>query len=74
MTGLSCFIISINYETKNFSVIQEFMISRGLRTNNPLFSNIPVDANNYDDVIPAFKIQFKLIILTRIITIIILMT
>ena len=55
MTGLSCFILKINYETKSFSVVQEFMISRGLRTNNPLFANIPVDANNYDDVIPVFQ-------------------
>ena len=55
MAGLSCFILNINCETKNFSVIQEFMISRGLRTNNPLFANIPVDSNNHDDIIPVFQ-------------------
>ena len=53
MSGLSNFILNVNYNTKTFTVVQEFMISRGLRLNNPLFSNLPIDPYNYDDVIPA---------------------
>ena len=53
MSGLSNFILNVNYDTKTFTVVQEFMISRGLRLNNPLFLNLPIDPNNYDDVIPV---------------------
>ena len=52
MTGLSNFILSVDYKTKTFNVVQEFNISKTLRLNNPLFSNLPEDSNNYDDVIP----------------------
>ena len=52
MSGLSNFILRVNYITKTFSVVQEFMISRGLKVNNPLFANLPPDPNNYDDIIP----------------------
>ena len=52
MTGLSNFILSVDYKTKTFKVVQEFNISKTLRLNNPLFSNIPEDYNNYEDVIP----------------------
>ena len=52
MSGLSNFILRVNYETKTFSVVQEFMISRGLKVNNPLFMNLPNDPNNYNDIIP----------------------
>lgn len=53
MSGLSNFILRVNYETKKFMVVQEFMISRGLKVNNPLFSNLPNDPNNYNDIIPS---------------------
>ena len=53
MSGLSNFILRVNYETKTFRVVQEFMISRGLKINNPLFMNLPNDPNNYNDIIPT---------------------
>ena len=55
MVGLSNFILSINYFTKTFTVVQEFMINKWLKLNNPLFSNLPVDPYNYDDVIPVIE-------------------
>ena len=53
MSGLSNFILRVNYEEKTFRVVQEFMISRGLKINNPLFMNLPNDPNNYNDIIPT---------------------
>lgn len=53
MSGLSNFILRVNYEEKTFRVVQEFMISRGLKINNPLFMNLPNEPNNYNDIIPT---------------------
>ena len=55
MSGLSNFILRVNYETKTFRVVQEFMISRGLKINNPLFMNLPNDPNNYNDIIHVIE-------------------
>ena len=52
MTSLSNFILNIDYQTKTFKVVQEFMISNGLRVNNPIFSELPLDQNNYEDIFP----------------------
>lgn len=65
MTGLSNFILNINYKTKTFKVVQEFMISTSLRVNNPLFSEIPVDPNNYEDIMPSETINNKIKNLNR---------
>ena len=61
MAGLSNFILSVDYKTKTFKVVQEFMISKALKLNNPLFVNLPEDPNNYDDVIPVIKNSSDLI-------------
>ena len=53
MIGYTHFILSVNYETKSFKVEQDFMINKSLKLNNPLFSDLPTDPNNYDDVIPG---------------------
>ena len=55
MVGLSNFILSVNYFSKTFEVVQEFMISKGLKVNNPLFAKLPEDPNNYNDVIPLVQ-------------------
>lgn len=55
MSGLSNFILKVNYKTKTFAVVQEFMISRGLKINNPLFAQLPDDPQNYNDIIPVIQ-------------------
>ena len=61
MAGLSNFILSVDYNTKTFKVVQEFMIGKALKLNNSLFENLPEDPNNYDDVIPEMQNSSNLI-------------
>ena len=51
----SHFILSVDYKENTFSVVQEFNINMSLRKNNPLFSNLPPDPNNYNDIFPSNK-------------------